>query len=157
MVLSRLNIGFNYFSLLYFVYRIALVAIFTFATEVQEHYILQQIFASLVLILHVIAQPYKEMKHNIVDVCLLALIPTVISISFFQLFRVTNSDGASPYAYTSVIQIILLYIPLIYLAAVIVYKLYLWRRRRDYTPMNDIELLDSISHEQDQGGNQANH
>ena len=146
-----------YFSLLYFVYRIALVAIFTFATEVQEHYILQQIFASLVLILHVIAQPYKEMKHNIVDVCLLALIPTVISISFFQLFRVTNSDGASPYAYTSVIQIILLYIPLIYLASVIVYKLYLWRRRRDYVQINDIELLDSMSHEQDQGGDQANH
>ena len=84
---DTLNVAFKnehrlyYFALLYFVYRIAIVAIFTFSTEVQEHYIAQQIFTSLVLTLHVIAQPYKDNKHNIVDICLLALIPTVISIS----------------------------------------------------------------------------
>ena len=148
---DTLNVAFknehrlHYFALLYFVYRIVLVAIFTFSTEVQEQYIVQQIFTSLVLILHVIAQPYKENKHNIVDICLLALIPTVISISFFQLFRVTNSDGVSHY--TMVIQIILLYIPLIYLVVIIVHTLYQWFRRRcrGYEDIDDFELLDSMS------------
>ena len=125
----------HYFSLLYFVYRIVLVAIFTFAPEVQLRYMLQQVFTGIVLIVHIIAQPYKDKKYNIIDLCLLALIPTVISISSFQLFRVTNSDGVVQFAMA--IQIILLYIPLIYLAVVIVYKLYLWRRRRGYMDIDN--------------------
>ena len=124
-----------YFSLLYFVYRMALVAIFTFTAEVEQRYMLQQVFISIVLIVHVIVRPYKEKEHNIIDLCLLALIPAVISISSFQLFRVTNSNGVDQFAMA--IQIILLYIPLIYLAVVIVYKLYQWRRRRGYTPIEN--------------------
>ena len=153
----------HHFSLLYFVYRIILVGMFTFTPEVEFRYMLQQVFTSIVLILHVIAQPYKEMKHNIIDLCLLALIPTVISISFFQLFRVTNSDGVNQFGMA--IQIILLYIPLIYLAVVIVYKLYEWKRHRGYTGIDNnapasganrlFELSTSITAEQ--GGYQANY
>ena len=152
----------HYFSLLYFVYRIALVAIFTFAPGVQQRYMLQQVFTGIVLIVHIIAQPYKEKKHNIIDLCLLALIPTVISISSFQLFRVTNSESVAQFAMA--IQITLLYIPLIYLAVVIAYKLYQWkghrgytRSHRGYTPSNNMELLESMLHELDQGGDCTNH
>jgi len=119
-----------YFSLSYFFYRIVLVTIFTFVPEVQQRYVLQQVFTSIILMVHVIAQPYKERKHNIIDLCLLTLIPTVISISFFQLFRVTNS--ASVYQLAMAVQIILLYIPLICLAVVIAYKFYQWRRYNGY-------------------------
>ena len=124
-----------YFSLLYFVYRIALVAIFTFTPEVQQRYTLQQVFTSIVFMLHVIARPYREEKHNMADLCLLALIPTVISISFFQLFRVTNSDNVNQFAMA--VQIILLYIPLIYLIGVIVHKLYQWKRHNGYEQIDD--------------------
>ena len=119
-----------YFSLLYFVYRIVLVAIFTFISEAHPHYVLQQIFAGIVLMLHAIAQPYKNKYHNILDLCILALIPTVISISFYQLFNITTSDDIGPNV--MVIQIILLYIPLIYLVALILYKLYQRKRRNGY-------------------------
>ena len=149
-----------YFSLLYFFYRIALVAIFTFAPEVQQRYVLQQVSVSIVLMVHVIAQPYREEIHNKIDLCLLALIPTVVSISSFRLFRVTNSDVVDQFAMA--VQIILLYIPLIYLAALIVYKLYQWKKHKEYEQIdNNVNILDDRSIEMSstvcQEGYQANH
>ena len=156
----------GHFALLYFVYRIVIVAIFTFMPEIQQRYTLQQLVISVVLMLHVIAQPYRERFHNIVDVCLLALIPAVVSISFFQLFRATNSNSVDQFAMA--IQIILLYIPLIYLAVVIVYQLYLWKRRNGYEQIdhnnNNDDILASgndqlklVASNQYQGGDEANH
>ena len=115
-----------YFAPLYFVYRLILVTIFTFAPEVQQRYVLQQVFCIGILILHVMAQPYKEALHNKVDIFLLALMPAVISISFFQLFRVTNSNNINQLA--SAIQIVLLYLPLAYITLVILRKLYQCRK-----------------------------
>ena len=112
----------HYFAPLYFIYRLVLVAIYTFTPEVQQRYVLQQVFCIGVLIFHVTVQPYKKAFHNKVDICLLALMPAVISISFFQLFRVTNSDGINNVALA--IQIVLLYLPLVYIAVVIARKLY---------------------------------
>ena len=151
-----------YFSLLYFLYRIALVAIFTFTPEVQQRYVLQQVSISIVLMVHGIVRPYREDKHNKIDLCLLALIPTVISISFFRLFRVTNSDIVDHLAMA--VQIILLYIPLICLAAVIAYKVYQWKKHNGYEQIdNNVNILDSqlvqlsASVHQRQEGYQANH
>ena len=75
---------------------------------------------------HVIRRPYKENMHNVADFCLLALIPTVLGISSYQLVNVITSNTISQVAMA--IQIILLYLPLIYLASIVVYKLYRWRR-----------------------------
>ena len=124
-----------YFALLYFVYRIVFVAIFTFIPAAHQHYILQQIFAGIVLMLHAIARPYKDKYHNILDLCILALIPTVISISSYQLFKIITSDGIGQYV--MVIQIILLYIPLIYLGVLIVYKLYQKKRHNGYEQIDN--------------------
>ena len=116
-----------YFALLYFVYRLILVAIFSFTPEVQQQYVLQQTLSIAILIFHVMKQPYRESMHNIVDLCLLALIPTVLGISSFQLFKVTTSNNINQFAMA--VQIILLYLPLIYLVSILVYKLYQWRRK----------------------------
>ena len=64
--------------------------------------------------------------HNIVDLCLLALIPTVLAISSFQLFNVVTSNNINQVA--MVVQIMLLYFPLMYIVAIMAYKLYRWRR-----------------------------
>ena len=114
-----------YFALLYFIYRLILVAIFSFTPEVQQQYVLQQTLSIAILVFHLIKRPYKENMHNIVDLCLLALIPTLLGISFFQLFNVITSNTINQFAMA--VQIILLYLPLIYLASIMVYKLYLWR------------------------------
>jgi len=115
-----------YFAPLYFVYRLILVTIYTFTPEVQQRYVLQQVFCIGILILHVMAQPYKNALHNKADIFLLALMPAVISISFFQLFRVTNSNNINQLALA--IQIVLLYLPLIYITMVILHKLYQCRK-----------------------------
>ena len=116
-----------YFALLYFVYRLIIVAIFSFTPEVQQQYVLQQTLSIAILVFHLTKQPYRESMHNIVDLCLLALIPTVLGISSFQLFNVTTSNNINQFAMA--VQIILLYLPLIYLASIVVYKLYQWRRK----------------------------
>ncbi|XP_065890677.1 uncharacterized protein [Dysidea avara] len=112
----------HYFALLYFIYRLILVAIFTFTPEVQQQYVLQQVICIAIVMLHVTMKPYKKNFHNVIDVCLLALIPAVISISSFQLFNVNNFNGVNQFA--MVIQIILLYLPLLYLGLVVSYKIY---------------------------------
>jgi len=116
-----------YFALLYFVYRLVLEIIFAFAYEVQQQYVLQQLILIIILMVHVMKRPYKKNTNNIVDICLLALMPALISISFFQLFNVTNFNGVSQLAMA--IQIILLYLPLIYIIVITVQYLYQWRSR----------------------------
>ncbi|XP_065890679.1 uncharacterized protein [Dysidea avara] len=116
-----------YFALLYFVYRLILEAIFTFAYEVQQQYVLQQTILIIILMVHVMKRPYKKNINNIVDICLLALMPALISISFFQLFNVTTFNGINQFAMA--VQIILLYLPLIYITVITVRKFYWWRRR----------------------------
>ena len=117
-----------YFALFYFIYRLILVAIFTFTPDVQLQYTLQQVFGVAILMIHVMKRPYKKNKHNVVDTALLALIPTVISISFLQLFNVTNYNSKNVSQFGMAIQIILLYLPLVYLASNTVYYLYKWKR-----------------------------
>ena len=115
-----------YFALLYFIYRLILVAIFSFTPEVQQQYVLQQTLTIAILMFHVIKQPYREDIHNIVDLCLLALIPTVLGISSFQLFNVVTTNNINNIAMA--VQTILLYLPLIYIVAIMAYKLYRWRK-----------------------------
>ena len=117
-----------YFALLYFVYRLVLVAIFTFTPDVQLQYTLQQVFCVAVLLVHVMKRPYKKNKHNIVDISLLALIPAVISISFFQLFNVSSYNSNQVSQFGMAVQILLLYLPLVYLTTNTVYYMYKWRR-----------------------------
>ena len=117
-----------YFALLYFVYRLILVAIFTFTPDVQLQYTLQQVFCVAILLIHVMKRPYKKNKHNIVDTALLALIPAVISISFYQLFNVNNYNSNRVSQFGMAVQIILLYLPLVYLTTNTVYYIYKWKR-----------------------------
>ena len=104
------------------------MAIFTFTPDVQLQYTLQQVFCVTILMIHVMKRPYKKNKHNIVDTALLALIPTVISISFLQLFNVSNYNSNNVSQSSMAIQIILLYLPLVYVASNTVYYLYKWKR-----------------------------
>ena len=134
-----------YFALLYFVYRLILVAIFSFTPEVQQQYVLQQTLSIVILLFHVMKQPYRESMHNNVDLCLLALIPIVLGISSFQLFNVTTSDTIDQFAMA--IQITLLYLPLIYLASIIMYKLHRWRKTYKLNPIREAVTKSSQSFE----------
>ena len=116
-----------YFALLYFIYRLILGAIFNLVPEVQQQYVLQQILLIAILVFHVVKRPYRENAHNIVDFCLLALIPTVLAISSFQLVNVVTTNSVNQVAMA--LQIILLYLPLIYIASLILYKLYQLKKR----------------------------
>ena len=116
-----------------------LVAIFSFTPEVQQQYVLQQILSIAILVFHVIKRPYRENAHNIMDLCLLALIPTVLGISFFQLFNVITSNTINHVAMA--VQIILLYLPLVYIVAIMVYRLYRWRRS---PKVDNDEIKDSM-------------
>ena len=118
-----------YFALLYFFYRLILVAIFSFTPKVQQQYVLQQILLIAILMFHMIKRPYRKNMHNIVDLCLLALIPTVLAISSFQLVNVVTTNNINQVAMA--VQIILLYLPLIYIASLISYKLYQLRKSKN--------------------------
>ena len=131
-----------YFALFYFVYRLILVAIFSFIPEVQQQYVLQHTLSNIILVLHLIKRPYKENLHNIVDLCLLALIPTILSISSFQLFNIITSNTINHFAMA--VQIILLYLPLLYLASIIIHTLYRWRKAYNVDIFKDAQFYENI-------------
>ena len=132
-----------YFALLYFVYRLVLEIISTFADEIQRQYVLQQLVLIVILMVHVMKRPYKKNTNNIVDICLLALMPALISISFLHLFNITNFNRVNQMALA--VQIILLYLPLIYIAVITAQFLYRWRSR--YTDSITSSTTRSLSSE----------
>ena len=135
---------YRFFSGLYFVYRIILVAPFILVYDTAYFYLSMRIGLALIFAVHAIFQPYKNKQHNISDGLLFMILLIVnVMASYHTSFRVFKS-GKYATVFSS-IGIALLYTPLvcivIYYCKMIAYKLrnkYLSYQRRssDYVEYN---------------------
>ena len=107
------------FSGLYFLYRLTTLVSFAFA-EIKYHYILVQIQFSAIFAVHALCQPYKKRWHNILDTLLFLNLSLINLITLFN-FQVSRTENEL-YLYNhyiilaSVVQIILLFLPLVYIS-----------------------------------------
>ena len=129
---------YRFFSGLYFVYRIILVAPFMLVYDTAYFYLSMQIGLALILTVHAICQPYKNKRYNILDgllLMVLLIVNAMAVLSYHASFRVLNGENYA--TVFSSIGIALLYTPLvcivIYYCKMIAYKLrnkYLFYQRR---------------------------
>ena len=119
------------FSGLYFLYRLTTLVSFAFA-GIKFHYILVQIQFSVIFAVHALCQPYKNRWHNILDALLFLNLSLINLITLFN-FQVSRTDSEYNHyiILASVVQIILLFLPLVYIsvysAVKVFYKVKNWK------------------------------
>ena len=107
---------FRFFSGLYFLYRFTTLVTFVFANELSVFYIIVQIQFTIILAVHAIASPYKERQHNRLDTLLFLNISVINLISLLNFLYTINFVDKQLYInIASSIQMVLLYLPLVYI------------------------------------------
>ena len=129
------------FSGLYFFYRLTTLLTFAFII-ITYYYVLVQIQFAVIFTVHVLCQPYKKRWHNILDGLLfldLSLI-NILSMLNFQLITHEVLYKSFIKAASSTVQIILLFLPLLYISLYITVKVIGKIRRWKNSPAaNDLD------------------
>ena len=121
---------YRFFAGFYFLYRAAILALYVTAQSWVGFYAMIQLMLTMILSLHSLVQPHKEMKHNIIDSILFANLCLINSIS---LFYYTSAELYGPFKSgaivntIAIVQTLLIIWPLFF---VIVLWLVKWRRHR---------------------------
>ena len=106
---------YRYFSGLYFLYRFTTLATFAFLNYLSSYYLVVQLQLATILTLHSLCQPYKKRWHNVLDALLflnLSIINAITLFNFSLSFKnITNQRHINRASY---VQIILLFLPLLY-------------------------------------------
>ena len=115
----------RWFAALYLILRIVFLTINT--VNVISHvasYLIQQILCTLCIFIFALVQPYKENFYNHLDTSFFALLAILNSLSFYNshLEELSKVDKSVFY-----VNYILIYLPLLYLALIIVYNILAWR------------------------------
>ena len=140
---------FRFFSGLYFLCRFTTLVTFVFVSEFSVFYIIVQIQFTIILAVHAIASPYKERQHNRLDTLLFLNISTINLISLLNFLHTTNFVDKQLYInIASSIQMVLLYLPLVYITVYastkMVHKLKNFKRKSTLSDYH--EFLISFSH-----------
>ena len=115
---------YRFFSGLYFLYRFTTLATFAFVSRLTTFYMLVQIQLLVILTLHALCQPYKKRWHNVLDALIFMNLSTINAITLFNYHLTLNlTDEQLQINASSTVQVILLYLPLVYLSTFSVKKL----------------------------------
>ena len=141
---------YRFFAGLYFLYRAISLAATAFATTLTQSYTLVGIQLIFVIVLHAVFQPYKEKKHNVIDLLLFSNLALINGITQYNYARITESKGDSEYTrnillITMIIQSVLISLPLVCVLFVLLRKLK-QKLRQVKTAYTEIESVASQNH-----------
>ena len=105
--------NYRMFAGLLFLWRIVLTAIFSFASNHAEYFLLTEIFLLLIFAIHTLARPYKERLHNIVDGIMLFNMALITLLKWYT--SVPSIDTASKQVidFLVFLQLFFMYLPLV--------------------------------------------
>jgi len=112
---------YRYFAGLYFIYRIIALCIASLAPSPENQYIGQSIFYTAILMVHCLCQPYKKRSHNIIDGLVFANMIIINSLSAYRYYWYSTNLSKSTKVFW--IQTIMIYLPVLCLFGIILYKL----------------------------------
>ena len=75
--------NFRFFSGLYFSYRILLITAYIFSIGLTQFFTLVEVLLVIMLLLHALAQPYKQRSHNLTDALLFFNLTIINALSLF--------------------------------------------------------------------------
>ena len=146
----------RFFAGLYFLYRWIPLLLDTFVWSFKKYYVALEALVIAMLVLHILYQPYAQKIHNIIDTLLfadLALI-NIITFAHYYVFRTRVGRQAVTHSITpsAVIQLILIYLPLIIATVyliVVIFRLGCKRKKQSASPTSSsivlIKLKDFMS------------
>ena len=137
---------YRFFAGLYFLYRAAILALYVMAQSWVSFYAMVQLMLIIILSLHSLVQPHKEMKHNIIDSLLFSNICLInaISLYYYSITEIYGPFRSGVVSAIAICQALLIIWPLFF---VIVLWLVKWRRHRK--PRVGYESLPSLREDHD--------
>ena len=149
---------YRFFAGLYFVYRFVLLATASIVTSFTQLYTLMEIQLILFLSFHALAQPYERRWHNILDGLLLTNLAAINGLTLYNYTRTSDPFGSNnqcTMTIVSSIQLVLIYLPLVYIVGYVTCRLLsgikillLTRKHKNdlSQPQDDIELPARLIH-----------
>ena len=112
---------YRFFAGLYFIYRIIALCISSLAPSTENQLLCQSIFYTGVLMFHCLCQPYRKRSYNIIDGLIFANMIIINSLSTYRYYWYsTNLSTSTPVFW---IQLIMIYLPVLCLVSIVLYKL----------------------------------
>ena len=149
---------YRFFAGLYFVYRFVLLATASIVTSFTQLYTLMEIQLILFLSFHALAQPYERRWHNILDGLLLTNLAAINGLTLYNYTRTSDPFGSNDQCTMTIvssIQLVLIYLPLVYIVGYVTCRLLsgikillLTRKHKNdlSQPQDDIELPARLIH-----------
>ena len=109
------------FAGIYFVFRLVIIFTYIWAAADLDHYILQQFFITVMIILLAVFRPYKRKIFNIVDIAIFLNLAVINLISTYA-YAASSLDGKVANV-IYFIQYFLIWLPLVYILSYLMYKL----------------------------------
>ncbi len=140
----------RFFAGLYFVYRVVIQCTYNGFETYYGYRVSSDIALILFLGIHSVVQPYKNRIHNLIDSLVFLNLALILAISIFTVFIMEDIEDknydSNPFLMVlTVIQLVLLYLPMIVAVLYAVVKVYLYCRGR--TSRRDYEMLEEIERE----------
>ena len=137
----------RFFAGLYFLYRwIAQIISVAPSTGFSRYDVSVNTLLTVILALHSLCQPYSYKGHNMIDTLLFTDLILITAITFFHLYvirsRVSQQTAVEDITVSAVIQMVLVYLPLIIMVAYIVVSVYRFSCRKR-NPNKSINKLSS--------------
>ena len=135
----------RFFAGLYFFYRIMTLLAYTASSTLSQFYTLLTLGMILVITIHSIAQPYKILWHNILDAFIFANIMAVNALTLynFHILGIGNDNSSHSVNIALGVQLVLMYLPLVYIVMLVAQKIYVEVKRR--YPSMPLNFEDSIA------------
>lgn len=113
---------FRFFAALLLIYRIIQLALLIFISDVatESAFRLQLVLCVGYLLLHSICQPYKRKLFNVLDTLFMGNMALIILLN---LQRINSTPGSGVRIFYQLIELVLIYLPLIYFFGLVVVKL----------------------------------
>ena len=109
----------RYFASLYFFLRLIIIISYSYAFSWAEQYVIQQILCTVTLFMISIFQPYKKKLYNIIDTVIFTMLATINIFLLYNRYLVLANLGLSATCFY--IQIILIFLPLVYITAYVIF------------------------------------
>ena len=117
---------FRFFAGIYFFYRWVAVIVYAIVSKISLFYTVTLLFLILLLVVHCICQPYQKRWHNILDALLFANLIVINGLTSQHYFSKRVDVGiyyGKIIAVSQTVQVILIYLPLVYMAVYIATQL----------------------------------
>ena len=114
---------FRRFAGLYFVGRIAFLALNLINISWAIQYLIQQILCIVAILLFTLARPYKNDFYNHLDATIFGILATINALSSYN-YQI--ADNPSPYIFA--LEYILIWLPMVYMVGFLFHRCCCWRR-----------------------------